>query len=223
MRELQERIGYQFQQSQLLQHALTHRSFSANHNERLEFLGDSLLNFIIGNALFEQFPKAKEGELSRLRALLVKGDTLTEIARELQLGRSLRLGSGERKAHTEPRASILADAVEALIGAVYLDSNMQTTQALVLSWFRQRLEGLRLDGSLKDPKSRLQELLQSQQQSLPDYVVVNIHGKAHQQEFTVECKVEDLTATGSGKSRKFAEQQAAAAMLKKLEIVGGRK
>lgn len=223
MRKLQEIIGYQFQQSQLLQLALTHRSYSANHNERLEFLGDSLLNFIIGHALYVQFPDAKEGELSRLRALLVKGETLTDIAKELKIGGKLRLGSGERKAHAEPRASILADAVEALIGAVYLDSDMESTQALVLNWYRKRLAALRLDGSLKDPKSRLQELLQSQHRSLPDYSVVTIRGKAHQQEFTVECAVENLQASGCGKSRKIAEQEAAAAMLEQLENPGGKR
>ena len=222
MRKQQEQIGYQFQQPQLLQLALTHRSFGANHNERLEFLGDSLLNFIIGHALYEQFPDAKEGELSRLRALLVKGETLTDIARELALGSKLRLGSGERKAHAEPRASILADAVEALIGAVYLDSDLESTRKLVLKWYRKRLAGLSLDGSLKDPKSRLQELLQSQHRSIPDYSVVSIRGKAHQQEFTVECAVESLRASGNGKSRKIAEQEAATAMLQQLENAGDR-
>lgn len=222
MRDLQERIGYQFQEAQLLQLALTHRSFSADHNERLEFLGDSLLNFIIGNALYARFPSAKEGELSRMRALLVKGETLTEIARELQLGSVLRLGSGERKAGEEPRASILADAVEALIGAVYLDSDMETTQTLVLGWYPQRLADLSLKHSLKDAKSRLQELLQARRKPLPAYVVTKTCGKAHQQEFTVECKVQDLSALGCGKSRKIAEQEAAAAMLDKLESVGGK-
>lgn len=214
-------LNYQFSCANLLQRALTHCSFSADHNERLEFLGDSLLNFFIANALFERFPEAKEGKLSRLRAQLVKGVTLSELARELNVGPHLRLGSGEKKSGGQQRDSILADAVEAIIGAIYCDSDVETCQAIVLGWYEQRLNAIDSLRALKDPKSRLQEMLQSRQIELPDYKVVETRGRAHEQEFVVQCEVKKLglKTVAEGKSRKIAEQKAASQLVDKLEIL----
>ena len=220
---LTARLGYTFEQSQLLELALTHRSYSGrDNNERLEFLGDSLLNFIIGEALFNQFPNAKEGQLSRLRASLVKGVTLTKIARQLELGPFLRLGPGELKSGGSRRDSILADAVEALIGAIYLDGGMDACKARVLDWFAPRLRGLTLDDTVKDNKTRLQEWLQAHKLPLPAYSIVNVEGASHSQHFVVECAVADtqLTFRGEGHSRRQAEQMAAGLLLDALETSG---
>lgn len=217
------RIGYGFQQPALLELALTHRSFSGrDNNERLEFLGDSILNFIIGEALFHQFPHAKEGQLSRLRASLVKGETLTKIAQQLELGPFLRLGPGELKSGGSHRDSILADAVEAVIGAVLLDGGMEQCRALVLRWFAQRLQGLTLDDTVKDNKTRLQELLQSHKLPLPVYNILSVEGASHSQHFVVECVVEDagIACRGEGHSRRLAEQVAAGQVLDALENSG---
>lgn len=212
-------LDYQFQEEELLQTALTHRSFSSSHNERLEFLGDSLLNLIIANALYVQFPLAKEGELSRLRAQLVKGVTLTEIAKELNLGPHLRLGSGERKSGGEQRDSILADAVEAIIGAVYRDSDFGQCETIVLNWYRDRLDAIDMSRPIKDAKSTLQELLQAKGLDLPVYQVIETKGQAHEQQFVVRCELKSLKkqAIAEGRSRKIAEQIAASQLVESLE------
>ncbi len=208
---LQKQLGYRFKDEALLQLALTHRSFGGQNNERLEFLGDSILNFIIAEDLFARFPQAKEGQLSRLRARLVKGVTLAEIAREFGLGDYLRLGSGELKSGGFRRESILADAVESIIGAIYLDSGFDACRERVLFWYASRLAGLSLKDTLKDPKTKLQEFLQSRQLALPRYEVINIEGEAHAQTFHVRCMVEALNEAplGRGNSRRLAEQEAA--------------
>ena len=218
------RLGHDFGDSSLLELAMTHRSFGGQNNERLEFLGDSIVNFVIAEALFRRFPEAREGQLSRLRARLVKGQTLAELAREMGFGEHLRLGSGEMKSGGHRRESILADAVEAIIGAIYLDAGMEVVRARILSWYAARLEEISLQDTQKDPKTRLQEFLQSRQVPLPRYEVVNVEGEAHAQTFTVDCHVELLEkhTTGIGSSRRHAEQQAAEVALKQLEPKGVR-
>lgn len=217
---LVKRIGHGFQRPELLELALTHRSYSGKqNNERLEFLGDSLLNFIIGEALFERFPHAREGQLSRLRASLVKGTTLTKIAQTLELGPFLLLGPGELKTGGSRRDSILADSVEAIIGAIYLDGGMEACKARVLEWFGARLQTLSLDDTVKDNKTRLQEWLQGQKLPLPAYNILDVSGSSHSQSFVVECVVTDagLRFEGKGHSRRQAEQMAAGLMLTALE------
>lgn len=218
---LSDRLGYRFDDRARLELALTHRSYGGANNERLEFLGDSIVNFVVGEALYARFPQAREGQLSRLRARLVKGETLAELAREFELGQFLRLGSGEMKSGGHRRDSILADAVEAIIGAIYLDSDMTTARRCVLAWYDARLKALNLEDTQKDPKTRLQEFLQSRQIALPRYEVLNIEGEAHAQQFTVSCHVEVLEAptTGAGASRRHAEQQAADQALKEIDAM----
>lgn len=220
---LQRRLGYEFESTTHLQLALTHRSYGSHNNERLEFLGDSILNMVIAERLYHTFPAAREGQLSRLRARLVKGVTLAEIAREFELGEFLSLGSGELKSGGFRRESILADAVESIIGAIYLDSSFERCREKILAWFDQRLEGLSLQDTQKDPKTRLQEYLQSRQQPLPQYEVVSVQGEAHAQLFRVECEVPGLqTKTiGNGGSRRLAEQQAARDALQALGVETG--
>lgn len=216
--KLQRSIGYQFQNSELLNQALTHRSMGGRHNERLEFLGDSLLGMIIADALYHQFPKAAEGDLSRMRATLVRGQTLAELARAFNLGEYLRLGPGELKSGGFRRESILADATEAIIGAVYLDADMESCRELVLSWYQQRLATIQPGVSQKDPKTQLQEWLQGRHLPLPEYEVVEVTGQAHNQSFVMSCKVEgqDQLITGRGTSRRKAEQDAAHKALERL-------
>lgn len=211
-------IGYQFDNLKLLETALTHRSVGAENNERLEFLGDSILSYIISDELYHRYPAADEGRLSRLRASLVKGETLAELARNLRLGDYLRLGSGELKSGGFRRASILADAFEAVLGAIYLDSDIKRVKTLILTLFDQKLASVSLKTTLKDPKTRLQELLQAQQKPLPEYRVESIEGKAHEQQFRVSCRIEGLEqlTTGVGSSRRKAEQAAAIEALKLL-------
>lgn len=218
--ELARRIGHSFSDESLFELALTHRSCGKKNNERLEFLGDSILNFVIADDLFQRFPQAKEGDLSRLRARLVKGVTLSEVARELGLGDYLRLGSGELKSGGYRRDSILADAVEAIIGAIYLDTDMETARAFVLKWYQQRLENIDLNESLKDSKTRLQEFLQSRRLALPTYELTNVEGEAHAQTFYIDCRVEGLAnvAKGVGSSRRQAEQEAAKNALTALQV-----
>lgn len=209
---LQSRLGYRFNDPKLLQQALTHRSHSTPHNERLEFLGDSILNFIIAAELYGRFARLREGELSRLRASLVREQSLHDIATRIALGDYLRLGEGELKSGGFRRPSILADSVEALIGAVYLDGGYEAARAVVLSLYGELLDTL--DPSVtadKDPKTQLQEWLQSRKHPLPQYNVVATHGAAHDQRFEVECVIPALNVRtlGSGTSRRLAEQEAA--------------
>ena len=213
------RLGHDFSDHGLLKLALTHRSHGASNNERLEFLGDSILNFIIAEDLYRRFPKAREGQLSRLRASLVKGETLAEVAVVLQLGTSLRLGQGEVKTGGQRRESILADALEAIIGAIYLDCGLDAARNCILYWYDERLTGLNLKNTDKDPKTRLQELLQAKQVPLPEYQLDKVEGQAHDQLFTVSCRSKLLPqpCTGVGRSRRYAEQQAAHTALEMLQ------
>lgn len=217
---LEQSLGYCFRDPSRLQLALTHRSYGATNNERLEFLGDSILNLIVGEALFQRFEAAREGQLSRLRSQLVKGETLADIAREFALGECLILGEGEMKSGGNRRDSILADTVEALIGAIYLESGLDICRERVLTWFAPRLNLLSLDTSAKDTKSRLQEYMQAQRQPLPEYVVVTIGGEGHAQRFTIECRVSlsKQTTQATASNRREAEKQAAAAMLVLLGV-----
>lgn len=214
-RRLIKRLGYDFNDVRLVEIALSHRSVGANNNERLEFLGDSILNFTIGEALFRKFPDCREGSLSQMRAQLVKGVTLAEIAREFDVGENLNLGSGELKSGGHRRESILADAVEALIGAIYIDGGIDLCQQRILSWYHSRLEYISPQNSAKDSKSKLQELLQAQKKALPDYSAKQISDDLHQQIFEVECEIEHLGQRfkGHGSSRRAAEQNAALAAL----------
>lgn len=218
--QLQQRLGYEFRDQKLLQLALTHRSHGALNNERLEFLGDSILNFLIGEALFQRFSEAREGQLSRLRSQMVKGKTLAEIAREFSLGESLILGEGEMKSGGNKRESILADTVEAIIGAIYTESGLDVCRQRVLAWYLPRLQSLSLDEVSKDAKTRLQEYMQAQQQPLPEYAVVEATGEAHAQLFTIECRVaiQGKSARAQASSRREAEKQAAAQILRLLNI-----
>lgn len=218
LQQLQQSINYQFSDESLLETALTHRSFSSSNNERLEFLGDSLLGVTISQQLFKQFPDVKEGVLSRQRSRLVKGVTLAALAREFSLSDYLIMGSGELKSGGYRRDSILADTVEAIIGAIYLDSDIQHCQAVILHWFSGRLENLSSQDQLKDPKTRLQELLQAQKKPLPTYTVANVEGASHEQRFTVGCEVAllDNVITATANSRRQAEQEAATCVLKLL-------
>lgn len=217
---LQQRLGYQFRDRELLQLALTHRSHGALNNERLEFLGDSILNFVIGEALFRQFVEAREGQLSRLRAQMVKGKTLAEIGREFAVGECLNLGEGEMKSGGNRRESILADTVEALIGAIYSEAGLEVCRERVLAWYAPRLQVLSLDDVDKDAKTRLQEHMQALQQPLPQYNVVEASGEAHAQLFTIECRIaiDGKSARAKASSRREAEKQAAAEILRLLKI-----
>ncbi len=221
--KLSRKLGYEFADQELAVLALTHRSYASNNNERLEFLGDSIVNYAIAEALYNQFPQAKEGQLSRLRARLVKGKTLAEIAREFELGDYLRLGSGELKSGGYRRESILADTVEALIAAIYLDGGMDRCRERILCWYESRLKNMSLEDTLKDPKTRLQEYLQSRQVILPVYAVLNVEGEAHEQTFTVSCIVAPLSngCIGIGSSRRSAEQKAARQTLQELGVDDG--
>ncbi len=220
MNSLLSKLGYEYQNDELVALALSHRSVGANNNERLEFLGDSILNYIIAEALFHQFPRAKEGQLSQMRAQLVKGATLAEIAREFNLGDHVRLGPGEMKSGGHRRESILADVVEALIGAMYIDGGMDITRECVLSWYTDRLEKISpQDKANKDAKSQLQEYLQSIKLPLPTYHLINTTGSDHQQYFEVECEVANSNERflGAGSNRRSAEQAAAKAALDALQ------
>ena len=210
-----QRLGYVFSQTELLQQALRHRSAGGKHNERLEFLGDGLLNFVIADELYRRRPYANEGELSRFRASLVREATLVEIAQSIQLGDFLTLGSGELKSGGFRRGSTLADAFEAIIGAVHLDGGYEAARAMVCAFYRDRLDHMPAELGLKDPKTRLQEFLQSRQRSLPEYRVLDTIGQDHNQTFIVECHVEGLAnpTQGRGSSRRRAEQSAAEAAL----------
>lgn len=211
-------LDCEFQQAELLEAAVTHRSAGSCNNERLEFLGDAILGFVIAEQLFEKFPDASEGQLSRLRASLVKRETLAEVARELELGDYLRLGSGELKSGGFRRDSILADALEAILGAILQDRGYEACQACIHRLFAEKISDLSSAGELKDPKTLLQEHLQSRRLTLPVYEVASVSGKAHQQHFVVECRVTDLdlSVTGEGNNRRGAEQAAARSMLDKV-------
>jgi ribonuclease-3 len=215
---LQEALSYRFRAPGLLAQALTHRSHGTPHNERLEFLGDGVLNCVVAAELYVRFPGLREGELSRLRASLVREQRLHELAVRLALGELLRLGEGELKSGGFRRPSILADAFEALIGAVFLDGGFEAAREVVARLYQPVLAGLDARGAEKDPKTRLQEWLQSRRYALPQYSVVATHGAAHDQRFEVECLVRELAVrtVGTGASRRLAEQEAARAAFEQL-------
>ena len=216
---LKQTLDYEFEDSDLLQRALTHRSASGQNNERLEFLGDSVLQLVVSELVFDVRREASEGRLSRLRSTLVKDQTLSEIAMELGLGNYLVLGSGEKKSGGYRRSSILADALEALFGAVYLDRGFDEAQRVIYNAFGERVRGLPEEGELRDPKSLLQEFLQGRQLPLPIYSLEKVSGQAHKQFFEVSCTTTEpeLKTVGSGLTRRDAEQQAAAAMFTVVE------
>ncbi|MFN3375365.1 MAG: ribonuclease III [Burkholderiaceae bacterium] len=217
--ELQRRLQHAFGNAALLQRALTHRSFSADHNERLEFLGDSVLNLAVSALLYQRLTSLSEGELSRVRANLVKQDTLHQIALRLQLPSLLRLGEGETRSGGAQRPSILADALEAVIGAVYLDAGYAAAEALVHRLYDGVDINPQMQAATKDPKTALQEWLQGRRLKLPQYRVAATVGAAHRQIFEVECEIPELglSRRGSGGSRRAGEQAAAAAMLETLK------
>ncbi|MBR9790812.1 MAG: ribonuclease III [Pseudomonadota bacterium] len=216
---LSQRLGYQFSNVELLQQALTHRSAAKQHNERLEFLGDAVLGMVVAQALFKRFPTVPEGKLTRMRSTLVKGDTLAELGREADVGELLKLGPGELKSGGHRRSSIIADAMEAILGAIYLEAGLDTTAEVILRLWQSRIDKLDPNEHPKDAKTRLQEFLQSRKLPLPVYEVVDISGKDHDQTFVVHCQIESLgkPMKGTGTSRRKAEQQAARNALEKLD------
>lgn len=216
---LEERIGHRFVRAELLEQALTHRSFGSPHNERLEFLGDGVLGCAVAEALVERFPDLSEGELSRLRASLVREEALAAVAREIDLAGYLRMGQGESTSGGADRPSILADALEAVYGAVFLDAGYDSARHAVVNTLGAALDSAGEGSTAKDAKTSLQEALQARRQALPRYEVVATLGAAHRQTFEVECVVETLglRARGSGSSRRSAEQKAAAALLRQLD------
>lgn len=219
--DLQRKIDYSFNDVSLLENALTHRSKGSQNNERLEFLGDAILGFVVAEILYSKFNQASEGQLSRFRASLVKKETLAALARELSLGDYLFLGSGELKSGGFRRDSILADAMEAVLGAMYLDGGIENTSLLIKRCLKDRLDDLSLeDADTKDPKTHLQEYLQSRQLALPEYEVVATFGDEHNQSFEVSCIIAGLDEPiiGSGTSRRRAEQAAAQQVIDRLEI-----
>jgi len=217
---LQRRLGYQFKDTALLTQALTHRSAGSMNNERFEFLGDAILGFEAAENLFHHAQFADEGQLSRMRSHLVKRETLAEIARGLELGAILHLGQGELRSGGHNRDSILSDAVEAIIAAVYLDGGMNAARTLVRNLLGERLQNPSEDLQQKDAKTRLQEQLQSKNLTLPIYNVIKVTGESHDQTFTVNCRVDgvDIRVKGKGSSRRKAEQVAAEAFLKQLAL-----
>jgi len=216
---VRERLGYEPQDLALFRAALTHRSAPGANNERLEFLGDAVVNLSIAQRLYEAFPLATEGELSRLRARLVSREPLAEIAVSLGLGETLQLGSGELRSGGFRRQSILADALEALCGAIFLDGGLGAVEPIIARLFTERIAALPSPEALKDPKTRLQEYLQSRSLTLPRYQILGIEGEDHAQTFRVSCEVPGLAlrVEGGGSSRRRAEQQAAQAMLEAIE------
>jgi ribonuclease III len=221
--KLHARLGHTFRRPQLLTQALTHRSHGALHNERLEFVGDAVLNCAIAEALYERFPQMTEGELSRVRASFVNRETLARLARDLDLGAALRFGEGEHRSGGAGRPSILADALEAVFGAVFLDGGFDAARAVIMSVFTDELAAFDPATHGKDPKTRLQEWLQARRIPVPSYAVVDVAGEAHLQSFAVECRVPslDVTATGRGASRRAAEQAAAEQVYARLSVGGG--
>ncbi len=217
--DLSRRINYKFTRQEFLDQALTHRSARKKNNERLEFLGDSILSLVITGYLFNEFENAQEGELSRLRSSLVKGEKLAELARKINLGDYMVLGTGELKSGGFRRSSILADTLEAVMGAVYLDSDFERCRKVILALYEDELINLSSSTSFKDNKTQIQEYLQSRQLPLPKYRVVELTGNPHDQTFIVECAATglDMVVTGTGSSRRRAEQHAASRILEKIK------
>ena len=218
--QLQDRLKYQFSDQTLLTLALSHRSCGSKNNERLEFLGDAVLGLIVSNFLFQRFPEAREGDLSRIRSQIVRAESLAEVARSLDLGPELLLGQGEMKSGGHRRDSILGDTVEALIGAIYLDKGMSAAEQSVVNWFADKLNAVTLDTPVKDPKTALQEWLQARGKPLPEYVVVKTQGEDHSRLFTISCKIATIesAAEATASSRRKAEQLVAEQLLQQLEL-----
>ncbi|WP_392560255.1 ribonuclease III [Orbus mooreae] len=218
--KLQRQIGYKFNDVALLLRALTHRSADKSHNERLEYLGDSILSFVIAEALFNQFPYVDEGDLSQMRSTLVCGEMLAIIGQDFGIGECLILGQGELKSGGHRRESIISDAVEAIIGATYLDSDINITKQLILTWYQSRLKEIQPGIKQKDPKTRLQEYLQGIHQARPVYLIVEVIGSDHEQEFVIQCKLDHDNGQyfGRGVNRRKAEQAAAQAAIDNLGI-----
>ena len=216
---LEQALAYTFKDRTLLQLALTHRSYSSSHNERLEFLGDSIVNAVIARRVYERFPRLAEGELSRLRASLVRQDSLHQLAVALSLGDFLLLGEGEQKSGGQQRPSILADALEALFGALWLDAGFDAASQVISRVYEQMLNRLTSGQGIKDAKTRLQEYLKGARMALPQYLLVNTEGEAHAQQFTVACVIDSLQirTEGRGGSRRAAEQLAAERALEALD------
>lgn len=223
LQDLQERLGYRFHDETHLRRALTHRSASLDHNERLEFLGDSVVNMLTAEMLYERFEEAREGNLTRMRAQLVRGDTLAVVARELGVGEYLLLGQGERNSGGAQRTSILADALEAILAAIYLDTGLDACRERIRLWFSPHVDALAAAPDARDAKTRLQEWLQARALELPRYQVESVSGEAHNQHFVVKCTIGSLRdpVRGEGGSRKQAEQAAATEVLKCLNETEG--
>lgn len=217
-RELAKKLGYEFKNLDFLEQALTHRSLESKNNERMEFLGDSIINFIVAELLFNLRKTSKEGELSRFRASLVNRDSLAEIANQFDLSDYLRMGTGELRSGGFRRPSILADTLEAIVCAIYFDSDMTTCKTVIENWFKTKLHEVIDAPALKDPKTQLQELLQAKKMNLPSYDLLNVTGEQHQQNFIVKCTILELeiVETGEGQTRRKAEQVAAELCLEKL-------
>lgn len=209
---LLDRLGYSFRKPELLRHALTHRSHDATHNERLEFIGDAVLNCVVAAVLFERFPAIPEGELTRVRASLVNRETLARLARALALGGEVLLGEGEMRSGGSERPSILANTLEAIIGAVFVDAGFDAARSVIERIYAEEFAHLDPATLGKDPKTRLQEWLQARRMAVPEYSVTSIAGEAHAQTFTIECRIRALAVTtvGTGTSRRAGEQVAAA-------------
>ncbi|WP_028356919.1 ribonuclease III [Brackiella oedipodis] len=217
--QFETKLGYQFSKQSLLQRALTHRSYGHKHNERLEFLGDSILNFTVAMLLFKQLTTVDEGDLSRIRSSLVNQGTLANLANQLQMSEVLRLGEGELKSGGFKRPSILADALEAVFAAIYLDSDMEHVQKVISDLYQPLLANLDVKTAGKDSKTLLQEIVQSQHMALPQYAIIETRGEAHHQEFIVQCRLPqfDIVTEASGLSRRQAEQDAASAAISKIQ------
>jgi len=215
---LEHKIGYQFADPELLEAALRHRSIGSRHNERLEFLGDSVLGLAVSEALYERYPDAAEGELTQFRARLVRQATLAEVARRIELGSALHLGPSAGRSGGSDRASILADALEAVLAAIFLDAGFDTAKRITLSLLEPDIAILEAGSLEKDPKTQLQELLQATGAQPPDYAVTSTSGQPHEREFVVDCSIPslELITTGQGSSRKSAEQEAALQALRKI-------
>jgi ribonuclease III len=219
VRLLQERLQYQFSDKELLSLALSHRSCGSRNNERLEFLGDSILGVTVTDFLYHQFPQAREGDLSRMRSHIVRAESLAQVAKNLELGPELSLGPGEMKSGGQRRDSILGDTVEALIGAVYLDSGIDKARRCIGIWFAELLDAASDVQPIKDAKTTLQEWLQQRSKPVPEYELVNTGGEAHSRLFTVSCKIDavDKTVSATASSRRKAEQLVAEQLLAELE------
>ncbi|MFO7603718.1 MAG: ribonuclease III [Gammaproteobacteria bacterium] len=218
---LEQHFGYTFKNTELLEQSLTHRSAARRHYERLEFLGDAVLGMVISNELYRRFPEADEGDLTRLRSQIVKGETLARLSKNLGLGEHIIFGPGEMKSGSRRRASILADVLESILGAIFIDSDMVTVQGIILRLFDEPLAASHPEKIIKDPKTRLQEYLQARTMDLPEYSVEQITGPAHKQYFKVRCRIDSLNleAEGEGSSRKHAEQDAAEKIYQKVQHV----